>query len=63
MSQANSSHNVAQARSHTINMAQITWTGYRTIVRKEITRILKAIEATGDVKFEVNNSNIIVMKR
>jgi ferric-dicitrate binding protein FerR (iron transport regulator) len=29
---------------------------------KEITRILKAIEATGDVKFEVKNSNVIVMQ-
>jgi uncharacterized glyoxalase superfamily protein PhnB len=30
---------------------------------KEITRIFKAIEATGDVKFEVNNSNVIVTKK
>ena len=30
---------------------------------KSITQILKAIEATGDVKFKINNSNIIVLKK
>lgn len=30
---------------------------------KKISQILRAIEATGDVKFEINNSNIIIMKK
>ncbi|MCT4644211.1 MAG: FecR family protein [Carboxylicivirga sp.] len=30
---------------------------------KNISQVLKVIEATGDVKFKINNSNIIVMKK
>jgi ABC-2 type transport system permease protein len=41
MSQANPSQSVPSTSNSSINMAQITWTGYRTIVRKEITRILR----------------------